>query len=113
MEVGGPEVLTRREIAGLVAGAAAGPPPAVVPAVLPHLAAARLGAVHPRLAQLAEFAAAADAYDEVAPRVGRRTLAEYLWRRQRHFGAVTTELPVTVAVPTATREREALDVPDA
>jgi uncharacterized protein YbjT (DUF2867 family) len=78
IEVGGPEVLTREEIARL-AFAALGRAPKlshVSPRVFGAMAAV-MRPLHGRLAALLEFGAAVSVVDAVAPPYGTRTLAAY------------------------------------
>jgi uncharacterized protein YbjT (DUF2867 family) len=78
LSIGGPDVLTRREMAEL-AFRAVGRSPRVwgVPVVLPKLSSFFLRLVHPRLGELIQFAAAVFTSDCVAPTVGKRRLADY------------------------------------
>lgn len=78
LPVGGPEVLTRREMAEK-AFVALGQPPRIarVPALALRWFAPLLGRAQPRLGDWLELVAAASAHDSIAPRNGTRTLAEY------------------------------------
>jgi uncharacterized protein YbjT (DUF2867 family) len=78
LEVGGPEVLTREEIARLAFTALGRP--ARVSHVSPRLFTGLAGAARPfhrRLADLLEFGAAVSVADVVAPAYGTRTLGAY------------------------------------
>jgi uncharacterized protein YbjT (DUF2867 family) len=78
LPLGGPEVLTRRQI-GEAAFAAVGKPPRFMPVplgvMLAGAAAARLA--KPRMGELLAFAGRVSAVDCVAPAYGTRTLADY------------------------------------
>ena len=77
-EVGGPEVLTRRQVAEL-ACAAVGRKSRVlrVPAWAARAGAACLTPLHPRMAQMLGFAASIYRADMVAPAAGHRRLGDY------------------------------------
>lgn len=83
-EVGGPEVLTRREL-GELAFAAVGRSPRFrrVPAGAVRTIGALLRPLHPRLGQLLPFYAAVSTTDLVAPRVGTRTIEAFFRERAR------------------------------
>jgi uncharacterized protein YbjT (DUF2867 family) len=75
---GGPEVLERREIAGL-AGEAAGRKVRIVrspPAVWTGMSKL-MGSLQPRLAELFEFAVCVATNDGIAPQLGRRRLLDH------------------------------------
>jgi hypothetical protein len=76
--VGGPEVLTRREIA-LLANRATGrsSEPAAVPALLAHYLAELVYPLNRRLHALLHFGAEVAVRDVVAPEHGTRRLAEF------------------------------------
>jgi uncharacterized protein YbjT (DUF2867 family) len=78
---GGPDVMTRRELLGLVA-AAAGRRVRVVaaPVWLARFGSVMLRPLHPRIAQLTAFACGLGANDVIAPVLGTRRLADYLVR---------------------------------
>lgn len=77
-EVGGPEVLSRREL-GALAFAAIGEPPRwrTVPPGAVRTIGALLRPFHPRLGQLLPFYAAVNTTELIAPQVGRRRIGEY------------------------------------
>jgi uncharacterized protein YbjT (DUF2867 family) len=79
-DVGGPEVLTRRQIAAL-ACAAAGVPLRVrrIPLAFAWIASLVIRPFHPRLAHLLAFVGVVMNEDFVAPAVGTRTLGDY-WK---------------------------------
>lgn len=79
LSAGGPEVMTRGQIFELVA-ARAGRRVRIVraPAWLADAAGAALRVVHPRMGQLARFAAGLAQNDVIATPLGARTLAAYL-----------------------------------
>jgi uncharacterized protein YbjT (DUF2867 family) len=85
IDVGGPEVFTRRELVEL-AFAALGKPPQVrsLPPWLFRGIAMLAKPLNPRIAALLEFGAAVSQVDAVAPPHGRRTLGEYFAERARH-----------------------------
>jgi uncharacterized protein YbjT (DUF2867 family) len=76
--VGGPEVLTRRQVVEL-AFAACGRPPKIsrAPAWVPGLMGRLLRPLAPRLGELASFLGVVSAGDFVAPAYGSRRLADY------------------------------------
>ena len=77
--LGGPEVLTRREIDEAAFRAVGRAPRMVrVPAGVFRAMAWAARPVHPRMAALLEFGAAAGVVDCIAPARGTRTLADYL-----------------------------------
>lgn len=79
---GGPDVMTRRELAEL-AFAALGRPPRIrrIPTWLVRAGALALRPIHPRMSQFAGFMAALADHDAIAPVRGHRRLAE-------HFAAI-------------------------
>jgi uncharacterized protein YbjT (DUF2867 family) len=92
VSIGGPDVLTRAEIARAAFSAVGAPPR------LTHVApwlfrssgrAARL--LHPRLGELLDFASRVALVDAIAPKIGTRRLDEYLaeeWARAEERGPV-------------------------
>ncbi len=83
--VGGPETLTRREIASAVLGACSrSRPVAMVPTGLLRWAAVPVSIANPRVAELWRFIAHVLSFDHVAPAFGFRTLGDYLVGRQLH-----------------------------
>lgn len=82
LEVGGPEVHSRRELGELVF-AALGLPPRFrrVPPGAVRTIGALLRPLHPRLGQLLPFYAAVSTTDLVAPKVGTRTIGEFFRER--------------------------------
>lgn len=78
VSVGGPDVLTRRDILELAFAALgkepriSGTPPGAIRAMVPLV---RL--VHPRMGDLMEFAVEVSTHDGIAPAVGTRRLADY------------------------------------
>jgi len=78
VSVGGPEVLTRRQIAE-IAFEALGKSPRIgsVPPGLVHAMVPLMRPFHPRMADLVEFAVAVSTLDCVAPVAGSRRLADY------------------------------------
>jgi uncharacterized protein YbjT (DUF2867 family) len=78
LNIGGPDVLTRREIAEL-AFAALGKKPRIlrVPAAAMDFGAYVTRAINPRLGEMLEFVSRVVTVDCVAPQTGERTLAEY------------------------------------
>jgi uncharacterized protein YbjT (DUF2867 family) len=85
--VGGPQVFTRNEVAGL-AFQVLGKRPLLlhVPPAVFRVAATIAGLANPRLGELFEFVAAVTTTDCVAPAVGRLRLED-------HFRAVSTPVP--------------------
>ena len=82
VSIGGPDVLTRKEIAAL-AFTVSGKTPRIMH-VRPGrmLAAATLaGFLHPRIAQLMEFAVNVSTTDCIAPCTGRQRLVDYFTSR--------------------------------
>jgi uncharacterized protein YbjT (DUF2867 family) len=77
-EVGGPEVLSRRQMTE-AAFEALGKPPALrsAPVALAKVAGAMLRPLNPRLSQLVAFVAALSETDVVAPAVGTQRLLDY------------------------------------
>lgn len=79
LDVGGPDVVTRRELFEIIAGAAGRRVRIVrTPAWLGALGGRMLSLVHPRIGQFVRFAAALAHRDAVAPPVGTTRLASYL-----------------------------------
>lgn len=79
---GGPDVLTRRELAAMACEAVSVAPRfREVPAALVRAAGALLRPFHPRLGQLMQFYAAVTTTDLVAEAVGRRRLVDYFRER--------------------------------
>ncbi|MBL8228469.1 MAG: SDR family oxidoreductase [Bryobacterales bacterium] len=78
VNVGGPEILERREIAAM-AFAALGRKPRLLPVspVLMRTMGKMMGLWNPRMGELTEFAAAVSVTDSIAPMGGRRKLGEY------------------------------------
>lgn len=78
LPIGGPEVMTRREIVD-TAFRALGRAPRVwhLPAPLLRLYGPLLSPLHPRLGDLFSFAVAVSTHDAMAPAVGSRTLFDY------------------------------------
>jgi len=76
--IGGPDVLTRREMAEL-AFRAVGRAPRVwgVPAFIPRMGSLFLRLLHPRLSELIQFATCVFTSDCVAPTQGKRRLEDY------------------------------------
>jgi uncharacterized protein YbjT (DUF2867 family) len=77
--IGGPEVLTRSEIARL-AFATVGTPPRIshVAPWVSRAVGGALGIVHPRLGQLVRFATEVSVVDAIAPKLGTLRLEDYL-----------------------------------
>jgi nucleoside-diphosphate-sugar epimerase len=87
ISVGGPDVMTRDDIARMACEAVGRRARIVhVPAAVLGFSSAVLGPVHPRASQLLEFAARVFTSDCVAPAVGRHRLADY-------FAAVVSDRP--------------------
>lgn len=83
--VGGPEILTRKQIYEL-AFAALGKPPKFlsVPAALMRWGGKLAQWWNPRMAELLEFAACVSTHDGIAPTVGTHTLADYFAEAAKH-----------------------------
>jgi uncharacterized protein YbjT (DUF2867 family) len=82
LDVGGPEVLTRRRIVELAFEALGKKPRIVhVPLFVPRMNALLLRPLHPRLSELFEFISRVMATDCVAPARGEETLSAYLAAR--------------------------------
>ncbi|TNE49312.1 MAG: SDR family oxidoreductase [Deltaproteobacteria bacterium] len=78
VNVGGPEMLTRREMAGLAFQALGKKPRLIpVPAFLFRLGSVLLRPFHPRLSQMLQFVEAVSTHDALAPQIGTRTLSDY------------------------------------
>ncbi len=78
-DAGGPDVLTRKQIAGLVFEAVGKPPRyRGAPAWVATAASRAAGLYSPRMRDLIEFYAAVSKYDAVAPVAGSRRLADYI-----------------------------------
>lgn len=78
LEIGGPEILTRRRIVELAFESLGERPRIVhVPLALPRLQSVLLRPLHPRLSELLEFVAAVMSTDCVAEPRGTTTLAQY------------------------------------
>lgn len=79
VSVGGPEVMSRREMLERVA-AAAGTRARVhgIPVALAKLNAALLSAVHPRMGQFLQFVVKLAQHDVIAPALGTTKLADYV-----------------------------------
>lgn len=85
--LGGPDVLTRQEIAGLACDAVGRPRRLRnVPAWLARMGSIALTPINPRFAQLVRFATEASVHDLVAPVAGTRHLAD--WFRDAGAGRV-------------------------
>ncbi len=77
--VGGPEIMTRREMLERVAEAAGHRAKiSAVPVGLAKLNAALLGLVHPRMGQFVKFAVGLAQHDIIAPACGTTKLADYV-----------------------------------
>ncbi|MEW5852202.1 MAG: SDR family oxidoreductase [Myxococcota bacterium] len=87
VEVGGPEVLTRKQMVEL-AFAALGKPPKFrhVPLGVARMGSTLMKPFHPRLADLGLFYAYLHAHDGVAPLRGQKTLGNHLKERARARG---------------------------
>ena len=78
VSVGGPEILTRRQIVETAFEALGRDPRIIrVPAVVLRFAGRALGFTNPRKSELLEFAAAVSSVDSIAPLVGRGRLVDY------------------------------------
>ena len=78
VDLGGPEIMTRREI-GERAFTAIGRRPSYknIPPIVVKVAGAGIGLFNPRLAALTEFYLAVSTHDSVAPTCGTRRLSDY------------------------------------
>lgn len=84
-DLGGPEVLTREEIAGRAYDAVERPRRfRRVPPWIARMGAFMLTPLSPRIAQLVKFATEASVRDLIAPQVGARTVGD--WFRERAAG---------------------------
>ena len=82
LAMGGPQVLTRRQIAELAFEVLTAPPRiGRVPAFALRWLAPLVRVVQPRLGELLEFVAAVSTVDAIAPCVGTRTLRQFLEAR--------------------------------
>lgn len=80
--MGGPEIMTRQQIAELAFQALGKKPRFVhIPAWLFRLQSLLLRWIHPRLSQLLEFATAVNTSEALAPQVGKHTLLAYFTQR--------------------------------
>ncbi|MEO8662857.1 MAG: SDR family oxidoreductase [Bryobacteraceae bacterium] len=78
LALGGPDILTRKEILDLVFHAIGREPRYQrIPAVVVKVAGAAMGLFNPRKRDLTEFYLAVGAHDCIAPPYGRRRLADY------------------------------------
>ena len=79
IDVGGPEVMSRREMFERVA-AAAGRRVRIVgaPAWLGRIGGLALSLLHPRIGQFVRFAASLASHDTIAPKIGTTRFADYL-----------------------------------
>jgi uncharacterized protein YbjT (DUF2867 family) len=77
--LGGPDILTRRQIAELAAGTRK-PFYLSAPPLIARMNSRLVGAFHPRLGELIAFAAAASTNECVAPQYGQDKLADYFTR---------------------------------
>jgi uncharacterized protein YbjT (DUF2867 family) len=77
--LGGPDILTRRQIAELAAGTRK-PLYLSAPPLIARMNSRLVGAFHPRLGELIAFAAAASTNECVAPQYGQDKLADYFTR---------------------------------
>lgn len=90
IELGGPDIFTRREIAEMAFGVLARRPRFIpVPVWLANAGAAVLHPFNPRAAQFTRFAAHVMTHDCLAPRVGTQRLEEYF----RAYAGSTPERP--------------------
>ena len=78
VSVGGPDILTRREIAELACNAADRPPRVMsAPPFVPKAISKIAGVFNPRIGELLEFLTAVATSDSVAPEAGKEHLADF------------------------------------
>jgi uncharacterized protein YbjT (DUF2867 family) len=85
VDLGGPDILTRREIAGLAFNAVGRTPSYLrIPTPLLRIARPAIGLFNQRLGDLTQFESIASSHDAVAPACGSRRLSDYFTMLARH-----------------------------